>query len=55
MKFCEIYVVSHKPFKVPSNPIYTPIQVGYNEKNLFDNGVRDNIGINIANKNANYC
>lgn len=50
----EIYVVSHKNAKMPSDKMYIPVQVG-NSKNDFDGFHRDNTGDNIADKNASYC
>lgn len=55
MNFCKIYVVGHKDFKTPKDNMYIPIQVGNNSNNFFSNGVRDNTGDNISEKNINYC
>lgn len=55
MDDCKIYVVAHKNFDVPQNRLYVPIQVGNGEDIPVFNGVRDNTGDNIADKNANYC
>lgn len=47
-----IFVVTHKPYCFPKSTDYVPIQVG----NIFDeNKLSDSTGINIANKNKNYC
>lgn len=50
----NMIVVSHKPFQCPKVENYIPVYVG--DKN-FDtcDGFRDDAGINIANKNKNYC
>ena len=50
----EVYVVSHKKAKMPTDNIYVPIQVG-NSKENFKGFYRDNIGENISSKNKNYC
>lgn len=55
MDYCRIYVVAHKKFDMPKNQLYVPIQVGDGEDLFAFNGVRDNAGDNIAEKNANYC
>ena len=51
----KIYVVTHKPFILSQELLkkgYQLITVGDVECN---EGVRDNQGINIASRNANYC
>ena len=48
----KILVVTHKPYWMPEDTIYLPIQVGFGEKLGFQ---RDNTGDNIAEKNKNYC
>lgn len=53
MKKISMYIVAHKKFNVPKLDSYIPIQVGYNEENLFK--IRDNTGDNISDKNKNYC
>lgn len=50
----EVYVVSHKDAKMPSDRMYIPVQVGNNFQN-FKGYLRDNIGINISSKNSSYC
>lgn len=52
MKDVSIYVVAHKEAKFPKNEIYKPIQVG--KKESFTS-IRDNTGINIAEKNGSFC
>lgn len=48
----KILVVTHKPYWMPEDKIYLPIQVGFGEELGFQ---RDNTGDNIADKNKNYC
>ncbi|WP_034991814.1 DUF4422 domain-containing protein [Liquorilactobacillus vini] len=50
----EIYIVSHKPVKVPRDKMYLPVQVGISSEN-FKGFCRDNTGDNISSKNPNYC
>lgn len=50
----EIYVVSHKETRMPTDKIYFPLQVGPSEHN-FPGYLRDNTGENISAKNPNYC
>lgn len=50
----EIYVVSHKKAKMPTDSIYFPVQVG-NSRESFSGYLRDNTGENISQKNVNYC
>lgn len=49
-----MYVVTHKGFNCPDIDGYTPIFVGKKENNI-DNFLTDDTGINIAEKNKNYC
>ena len=49
----EIYVVTHKKFRMPGDSIFIPVQVGDGPD--IKEFVRDNTGINIAYKNKNYC
>lgn len=49
-----IYVVSHKPFTLPSDKLYKKIYVG-NNRPEEKNAIQDNTGDNIAKKNPNYC
>ncbi len=48
-------VISHKPYKMPKEDIYLPIEVGayYHEQPIF--ACRDNEGDNISEKNPSYC
>ena len=55
MKNVKIIVATHKPYKMPDDDIYLPIQVGA-EINTADLGyVKDNTGDNISSKNPYYC
>ena len=50
----KVLVVVHKPYWVPSNSLYQPIQVGFAPE--IDPGfLRDNAGDNIADRNAFFC
>lgn len=49
-----IYIVSHKPEKLPELPGYVPIQVG-GASDSFPGYLRDDTGENIARKNPYYC
>ena len=50
----KVIVASHKPYWMPSDSLYVPIQVGAEGK--LDIGFqRDNTGEHISGKNANYC
>lgn len=54
-----IFSVFHKPYSIPDDKLYTPIQVGFNKSIINPNTnspiIRDNTGNNISNKNKNYC
>jgi len=41
----KIIVAAHKPYQMPKDPMYLPLQVGK----------EDNTGENISAKNCNYC
>lgn len=49
-----IYIATHKKFNVPNLNGYCALQVGAEGKEKYGY-LRDNIGINISGKNANYC
>lgn len=50
----KIYVVSHKNLSLPNDDLYYPIQVG--DKRHRNSGyLQDDIGENMAAKNAYYC
>ena len=50
----KIVVAAHKPYRMPDDPCYLPLQVGASGKS----GIgfrRDDEGENISAKNANWC
>ena len=50
----KIIVATHKPYWMPQDPLYMPVQVGAAGKD--DLGyTRDDTGDNISGKNANFC
>lgn len=50
-----IIVATHKPYRMPEDPVYLPLLVGA-ERNKPDwDGARDNEGDNISGKNPFYC
>lgn len=51
----KIFVVTHKEFSPPEDPLYQPIQVGryFTKKDL--GYISDDTGSSIAEKNKNYC
>lgn len=51
----EIFVVTHKKFVPPNNKLYIPIQVGKKITNQELGYISDDEGMNIADKNPNYC
>lgn len=56
MEEIKIIVVSHKPYAMPDDPIYIPVEVGAanRSQHFFPN--RDDLGKdNISAKNKNYC
>ena len=50
----KIIVATHKAYKMPTDPMYVPLQVGSEGKPSLGYK-RDNVGDNISAKNANYC
>jgi len=54
MPECKIIVATHKPYWMPSDPCYFPLQVGSAGKSSF--GIaRDDYGDSISSKNIWYC
>ena len=54
MENIKVIIAVHKPYHMPSDPIYIPLHVGREGKS--DLGfLGDNIGENISLKNPNYC
>lgn len=57
MKSVKIFSVFHKPYWIPSDDLYEPIQVGYGDS-IYNQGIkisRDDTGNNISDKNQSYC
>ena len=50
----KIIVATHKPYWMPSDELYVPVQVGAEGKENLG-FTTDNTGSNISFKNANYC
>ncbi len=50
----KILVASHKPYWIPNDDIYLPIQVGSAGKSTIENFQRDDSGENISDRNSNY-
>lgn len=51
----KIVVASHKPYWMPSDPMYVPVQVGAAGKESILGFQRDDEGDNISKKNPRYC
>lgn len=51
---CKIIVATHKPYWMPEDGMYVPVQVGAAGKKGFGY-VRDDTGENISEKNKNFC
>lgn len=51
----KIFVVTHKKFRPPEDSLYLPIQVGKYFTHTDLCYISDDTGINIAEKNKNYC
>lgn len=52
----KIFIAAHKNYEMPEDDIYIPLEVGASlRKDLGLKGVRDNTGLNISEKNPNYC
>lgn len=50
----KIIVAMHKPYKLPTDEIYYPVHVGAAGKESIG-CTRDDTGVNISDKNPNYC
>lgn len=50
----KIIVASHKPYMMPSDPMYLPIFVGSAGKDEIEGFQRDDVGVNISEKNPKY-
>lgn len=51
----RIVVASHKPYWMPGDPMYVPVQVGAVGKESIPGFQRDDEGDNISEKNPRYC
>lgn len=51
----KIVVASHKPYWMPDDPMYVPVQVGAAGKEAIPGFQRDDEGDNISAKNPRYC
>ncbi|MDD5885144.1 MAG: DUF4422 domain-containing protein [Erysipelotrichaceae bacterium] len=50
-----IAVIAHKPYPMPEDPIYVPLEVGAANRKEHFFPVRDDQGDNISEKNPSYC
>lgn len=51
----KIVVAAHKPYWMPKDLCYVPVQVGAAGKDPIEGFLRDNTDENISEKNPNYC
>lgn len=51
----KVIVAAHKPYWMPGDPCYVPVQVGATGKDSIPGFLRDDDGVNISLKNPNYC
>lgn len=51
---CRVVVAAHRPYAMPADPVYLPLQVGAAGKPGLGY-VRDDTGGNISARNANWC
>ncbi len=52
----RILVAAHKPYPMPEDPLYLPVQVGAAGKPPIDPAwARDDAGENISEKNVSFC
>lgn len=51
----RVVVAAHKPYWMPEDACYLPVQVGASGKEPIGNFQRDDDGENISAKNPNYC
>ena len=55
MRDIKIIVAAHKPYRMPSDGMYLPVQVGASGKESIPGFMRDDTGDNISDKNPYYC
>lgn len=51
----KVVVASHKPYVVPADPVYLPLQVGAAGRPKISGFERDDLGENISARNASWC
>ncbi len=52
----KIVIALHKPYEVPKDDVYLPLQVGAaGKESLWEEIARDDSGENISKKNPQYC
>ena len=51
----KVVVASHKPYGMPSDPVYLPLQVAAVGRSPILGFARDDEGVNISARNANWC
>ena len=51
----KVAVASHKPYGIPADPVYLPLQVGAVGRPTISGFVRDDAGENISARNASWC
>lgn len=51
----KILVATHKKYQMPDDPMYVPIHVGAEGKNLELGYIKDSTGENISRKNSSFC
>ena len=52
----RILIACHRPYPVPQNSCYLPVEVGASlHMEMIPGAVPDNTGDNISHKNKNYC
>ncbi len=51
----KVLVAAHKPYWMPQDPLYVPVQAGAAGKESIEGFQRDDAGDNISAKNPRYC
>lgn len=51
----KVIVAAHKPYRMPSDGVYLPLQVGAAGKETIAGFTRDDAGAEISEKNATFC
>jgi hypothetical protein len=51
----KILIAAHKPYWMPSDPLYQPVQVGAAQHEHLEGFAHDDEGDNISAKNPRYC